>query len=85
ILLQPIELNADYVFNNILFSTNAYELPKEAHIELDKLIQVLQENPSLQIEIGGHTDNIGKPEDNNKLSTERAKSIANYIIGKGIA
>ncbi|MEM5734285.1 OmpA family protein, partial [Shewanella algae] len=45
----------------------------------------LQENPSLQIEIGGHTDNIGKPEDNNKLSTERAKSIANYIIGKGIA
>lgn len=85
ILLQPIELNANYVFNNILFNTNAYELPKDAHIELDKLVQVLQENPSLQIEIGGHTDNIGKAEDNNKLSTERAKSIANYIIGKGIA
>jgi outer membrane protein OmpA-like peptidoglycan-associated protein len=85
IQLQPIELNANYVFNNILFNTNAYELPNGANIELDKLVQVLQENPALQIEIGGHTDNIGKAEDNNKLSTERAKSITNYIIGKGIA
>ncbi|MEN9597892.1 MAG: hypothetical protein RL596_203 [Bacteroidota bacterium] len=85
IQLQPIELNANYVFNNIQFNTNAYELPTGANIELDKLVQVLQENPSLQIEISGHTDNIGKPEDNIKLSTERAKSITHYIINKGIA
>ena len=84
IYLQPVELNAIFTFNNIQFATNSFRLPPAGHIELDKLIQVLTENPSLKVEISGHTDTIGKPEDNLKLSTNRARSIVDYLVSKGI-
>jgi outer membrane protein OmpA-like peptidoglycan-associated protein len=84
IALQPVLLNASFVFNNILFANNSFELPKTGLIELEKLLQVLQENPSLKLQIGGHTDNTGKPEDNEKLSTNRAKSIVEWLTSKGI-
>ena len=84
IALQPVLLNASFVFNNVLFANNSFELPKTGLIELEKLLQVLQENPSLKLQIGGHTDNTGKPEDNEKLSTNRAKSIVEWLTSKGI-
>lgn len=84
IALQPIALNANFVFNNIQFKYNSYELPNAGLIELDKLLQVLNENPSVKLEIGGHTDNIGTVEDNIKLSTNRAKAIVDYLTGKGV-
>lgn len=82
--LQPVELHANFVFNNILFKNNSYELPSAAYIELDKLLQVLNENPSIKLEISGHTDNVGKQEDNLLLSTNRAKAIVDYLNSKGI-
>ena len=85
ILLQPVELNAVSVFQNIRFASNSFELPAGALIELDRLLQVLTENPTLKVEISGHTDNIGKAEDNQVLATNRAKAIADYLKGKGIA
>lgn len=84
ILLKPVQLNASYVFNNIQFATNSYQLPTAGLVELDKLVQVLQENPGLKVEISGHTDNIGTPRDNLTLSTNRAKAIVDYLTGKGI-
>jgi outer membrane protein OmpA-like peptidoglycan-associated protein len=84
IYLQPVELNVVSTFNNVQFANNSYELPQAAYIELAKLLQVLTENPSLKVEIGGHTDNVGKPEDNLKLSTNRAKAIVDYLVSKGI-
>ncbi|MES2329403.1 MAG: OmpA family protein [Bacteroidota bacterium] len=85
IYLQPVELNAVSTFNNILFANNSFELPQAGFVELDKLLQVLTENPTLQVEISGHTDNVGKADDNLKLSTNRAKSIVDYLVSKGIA
>ena len=84
IYLQPVELNIVTTFTNIHFATNSYELPKSASIELDQLVQVLKENPSLKVEISGHTDNVGKAEDNLLLSTNRAKMIVDYLTNKGI-
>ncbi len=84
IYLQPVELNASVTFRNIQFANNSYLLPNAGLIELEKLVQVLTENPSLKVEIGGHTDNIGKAEDNLKLSTSRAKSIVDYLVSRGI-
>lgn len=83
--LQPIEINATLAFKNIQFETNAFELKPVSFIELDKLIQLLNDNPTLKIEISGHTDNVGKPADNLALSNSRAKSVVSYLIGKGIA
>ncbi len=85
IYLQPVELNIVTTLNNIQFTTNSYELPRSASIELDKLLQVLNENPSLKVEIGGHTDNVGKAEDNLLLSSSRAKTIVDYLVNKGIS
>ena len=77
-------MHANFVFNNILFKNNSYELPSAAFIELDKLLQVLNENPTIKLEISGHTDNIGKQEDNLLLSTNRAKEIVSYLNSKGV-
>ncbi|MCW3087651.1 MAG: outer rane lipoprotein omp16 precursor [Sediminibacterium sp.] len=84
IYLQPVELNAVFTFNNIQFANNSFQLPPAGFIELDKLLQVLAENPSLKVEISGHTDNVGKPDDNMKLSANRAKALVDYLVSKGI-
>ena len=82
--LQPIEKNASVVLKNIFFETNRYELTPTSLIELDKLVVLLSENPTIQIEIGGHTDNIGKAEANLLLSENRAKSVVDYLLSKKI-
>ena len=83
--LQPIETNATVVLKNIFFDINKSELKIESQVELDKIIQLLIENPNLKIEIGGHTDNAGKPADNLILSNNRAKAVINYLVSKNIA
>jgi outer membrane protein OmpA-like peptidoglycan-associated protein/tetratricopeptide (TPR) repeat protein len=85
ILLQPLQMNAVMELKNIFFETNAYALQSTSFIELQKLVQLLQENPTLKIQVGGHTDNVGNATDNLKLSNNRAKSVVDYLVGKGIA
>jgi len=82
--LQPIETNASIVLKNIFFDVNKAELNPESQVELDKLIQLLTENPTLKIEISGYTDNVGKPVDNLTLSNNRAKAVVNYLVSKNI-
>ena len=83
--LKPIEVNANIVLKNIFFDVNKYELKSESQIELDRLVQLLKDNPTVQIQIEGHTDNVGSPKDNLKLSENRAKAVVNYLGHKGIA
>jgi outer membrane protein OmpA-like peptidoglycan-associated protein len=83
--LQPFELNASLVLKNILFETNSADLQQISLIEINRLLQLLNENPTLKVQINGHTDNVGKPADNLKLSANRAKSVVDYLASKGIA
>jgi OmpA-OmpF porin, OOP family len=69
---------------NIYFETNGFELEPRSYFELKKLLQVLRENPTMTIEVRGHTDNQGSHEYNMKLSEDRAKSVANFLIYNGI-
>jgi outer membrane protein OmpA-like peptidoglycan-associated protein len=82
--LQPIEANAAIVLKNIFFGLNQYDLKPESQVELDEVVQFMKDNPTLKIQINGHTDNSGKPADNNKLSENRARSVTSYLITKGI-
>jgi outer membrane protein OmpA-like peptidoglycan-associated protein len=82
--LQPIEVNASMVLKNVFFDTKQTQLKPESITELDNLVLLMNENTNMKIQIGGHTDNIGKPEDNQKLSLGRAVSVVNYLLGKGI-
>lgn len=84
ILLQPIVTNAAIVLRNVFFDVNKFELKPESQVELDKVVQLLNDNPSLKIEISGHTDNVGKPSDNLTLSNNRAKAVVDYLVGKNI-
>ena len=83
--LQPIEANAMMILKNIFFDVNKFDLKSESQVELDKLVQLLTENPTIKIEISGHTDNVGKPADNLILSKNRAKAVVSYLVSKNIA
>ncbi len=82
--LQPIELNATFTLQNIQFASNSYQLLPDNLIELDKLLQALNDNPTLKVQIAGYTDNVGKEEDNLDLSNNRARAVAYYLSWKGI-
>ncbi len=82
--IKPIELNQSYRINDIYFGFNKFELTAESKFVLDQLIEFLSENPLICIQIQGHTDNIGHDADNLKLSDNRARSVYNYLVLKGI-
>jgi outer membrane protein OmpA-like peptidoglycan-associated protein len=83
--LQKLRPGATIVLNNVFFETNKWELKPESMIELDRLVALLKGNPEKKIEIGGHTDNVGSDEANLTLSNNRAQSVVDYLIKKGIA
>ena len=85
IALEPIKLASSFVFTQVLFENNSFALLPPSLPELNKLVQILEENPSMHIQISGHTDNVGKDTDNLTLSTNRAKAIVKYLSNKGIA
>ena len=66
------------------FDYNSFELKPESFPELDRLAEFIKSNTSMEIEISGHTDNIGSDEFNKKLSLKRAESVLNYLVSKGI-
>ena len=82
--LQPLAVNAVGVLKNIQFETNAATLEPVSLIELDKLLQLMNDNATIKVQINGHTDNTGTETRNNQLSIDRAKSVAGYLISKGI-
>jgi len=83
--LKRVKTGEKTVLKNIFFETDSYLLKPESVFELDKLIRFLKTNSDLSIEISGHTDNIGTREYNQTLSENRAKSVVEYLISKGIS
>jgi outer membrane protein OmpA-like peptidoglycan-associated protein len=84
ISLQPVELNATVRMKNIQFATNSFQLEPVSMIELNKLIQLMNDNPSIKIQINGYTDNVVNDADNLKLSENRSKAVVDFLISKGI-
>lgn len=82
--LKKPKVNQQIVLNNIFYDVDSYELKGESKIELDKLAEMLKSQPGMKIEIGGHTDNTGNPNTNKTLSENRAKSVRDYLVSKGI-
>ena len=84
IKLAPIKANESIVLNNVFFEFNSYELTADSKTELNKLFSLLSNNPSIKVEIQGHTDSKGNNSLNLKLSQNRAESVRKYLIKKGI-
>lgn len=83
--LAPVKKGSKVVLNNIFFETASSQIQRESVPELEKLVNLLKRAPDLRIEVSGHTDNTGNPQSNQKLSEDRAKSVKEYLISKGIA
>jgi outer membrane protein OmpA-like peptidoglycan-associated protein len=83
--LSPIREGEKVVLRNIFFKTGSSTLEKESESELQKLVGLLSNNPSMKIEISGHTDNVGDAKSNQLLSENRAKAVYDYLIEKRIA
>ncbi len=81
--LQPIEPGAVVILKNIFFDSKKTELKQESIVELNKVIQLMNDNPNLKILINGYTDNVGRPQDNLLLSNNRALAVTNYLSANG--
>ena len=83
--LQPLEVGITVVMSNVFYETNEYDLLDASKAELEHLVQFMKLNPKVQVEIGGHTDNVGSTQDNKVLSDNRARSVKKYLEERGIA
>ena len=84
IFLSKIEVGQSVKLNSVLFEKGTAELIPASFPELDRLIDFLHENPTLVIELGGHTSNEGNQDLNLKLSEDRVKSVKSYLVSKGM-
>jgi outer membrane protein OmpA-like peptidoglycan-associated protein len=82
--LVPIEVGSVIRLNNIFFDFAMANLRPESFPELNRIIGMLKDNPTIEIEIAGHTDSLGTDADNMKLSQRRASAVFDYLKGHGI-
>src|SRR5215216_4663400 len=82
--LVPIEVGQVVRLNNVFFDFDKWDLRPESFVELDRVVKLLTENPNIVIEMSAHTDSYGSDDYNIKLSDNRARSVMEYILGKGI-
>ncbi len=78
--ITPIEIGQTVIINNIFFDFDKYDLRKESFLELNRLVTIIKNNSSMQIEISSNTDNIGTQAYNEILSGKRAESVMNYLV-----
>lgn len=82
--LVPISSGEEFVFENIFFDFDSFQLKSESLSSLRRLYRFLEDNPKVSIRITGHTDNLGSDEYNLHLSLQRAQSVQRYLEGEGI-
>jgi OmpA-OmpF porin, OOP family len=82
--LEKVREGSVVVLNNIFFDVDKYALKEKSATELTEVIRFLNSNPSVRIEVSGHTDDVGQPDYNVDLSHKRSRSVVDYLISKGI-
>ncbi|OON69996.1 OmpA family protein [Hymenobacter sp. CRA2] len=84
IYLEPMRAGRAIVLNNLFFDTKEYALKPNSRTELNRLIKFMSQYPDVQVEISGHTDDVGTDDDNMVLSKNRAKSVYSYLVEHGV-
>ena len=83
--VSKVEVGATVVLENIFFETAKATLKPESFPQLEQVIKFMDSNPTIQMEISGHTDNTGSLKLNTRLSQSRAESVVQYLVEHGIA
>lgn len=81
---QAVSKDLWFSFDRLLFATGKSTLLPSSQEQLKNIAEILKAYPNVEIKLGGYTDNVGKPEDNLKLSTDRAKSVLNELSKLGV-
>jgi len=82
---KPIAIGQTYPLNNIYYETNSAELKKESMIVIEEFVEFMKAQPTIKIEIHGHTDNVGTEQGNQALSSDRAFTVLEALQQRGIA
>jgi outer membrane protein OmpA-like peptidoglycan-associated protein/Tol biopolymer transport system component len=82
--LRRIKSGEKIILKNIFFTFDSHKLLDESRAELQQLVRFLRENPDVKVRITGHTDNTGNAAYNLQLSQNRARAVANYLLGEGV-
>lgn len=85
ITLSPVKVGEKMQLSNVFYEVDSWQLRKESILELDKLLNLMNDNKNIIIEIGGYTDSTGSDEYNLALSEKRALSVVNYLVNNGIS
>ncbi len=84
LFLTPLKVGETVRLNNIFFDFGKATLRPESFPELDRLVELLNKEPRMNIEIEGHTDNVGSEDDNLRLSSDRAEAVLEYLVSRNI-
>jgi outer membrane protein OmpA-like peptidoglycan-associated protein len=84
IYLEPLRAGRSIVLNNLFFDTNQFDLKPTSRTELNRLIQFMRQYQEVQVEVSGHTDDVGADADNVTLSQNRARAVYNYLVEHGV-
>lgn len=85
IAVDSIKVGQTYTLNNIYYKTNSADLDPRSTIVVDEFVEFLKANPKIKIEVYGHTDNVGNEASNLALSTDRAFTVRDMLVAKGIS
>lgn len=85
IILEPVKVGVAVVLRNVFFDTDSYTLKKASVHELIRLLDLMENNPEIHIEIGGHTDSTGSYAYNKVLSENRARSVRAFLLANGVS
>lgn len=83
--IEKVEVGQKFVLDNIFYDYDKWDILPASEVELNKLIKVMNDNPTWKVELGSHTDARGSDSYNETLSQKRSDSAVNYIIQNGIA
>lgn len=81
---EEIKTKVEFAARNIFFNTGSYQLQKKSYAPLNEVAQILKENPTLQLDVEGHTDASGDAAKNQILSENRAAAVKAYLVAQGI-
>lgn len=82
--LATLKAGESIALDNIFFETARWDLLETSKVALDHVAEALQKHPAMQVEIGGHTDNVGDDASNMRLSEQRAKAVRDYLVSRGV-
>ena len=82
--VKAIETGKVCDLRDIYYETNSYTLTQASKVIIALFVEFLKDNPTVKVEIQGHTDNIGNDDANQKLSEQRAKAVYDHVLSKGI-